>query len=335
MLTKKTFWFSLMLYGVFALLCLMIMPFIGAEPIAIDTLLSDISEPREAWSIDMRIFYYQRLPRVILGFLVGGALAVTGCVFQVMLRNPLAAPSTLGITAGGALGAVLIISVPSLSIIWGPIGTLQIAAFVGSLLIVLLIYAMARRRHSLSIHTLLLAGVTLGIVCSALCLLIRYLAHPDLLVAMDRWTMGGLETTGYRDLALLLPLLLPGLGLLLRQMDKLNHLSMGEEMAYGYGLDVRRLQKICFFAGSMATAAVVSTAGPIFFVGLIVPHIVRQISGYDHRIVLPGAFLTGGGFLVLCDTFARTLIAPTELPVGIITAILGGPFFIYLLMRKI
>jgi iron complex transport system permease protein len=183
-------------------------------------------------------------------------------------------------------------------------------------------------------NTLLLAGVTVSILCGAMTQLIRYLASPNQMVMMDHWMMGGLDVIGYRELSALLPLLLPGLTLLLSQMGTLNHLSLGEEMALGQGIDVATVQKLSFIGGGLATTGAVSLAGPIGFVGLLVPHAVRRLSGFDHRILLPGSFLAGGAFLVACDTVARTVVSPTEMPVGIITALVGGPFFVYLLLKK-
>lgn len=333
-LTFRRCTIAVALYAIFAVAVLCVAPFVGSVSIDAGRAMSEISLDRAEWSIDTRILIDQRLARVLLGFLVGGALALVGSVFQVIFRNPLAAPSTLGITAGGAVGAAIAICVSGLNIRLGPFSSVQLFALAGSIAALGLIYLVARRSNGLSMHTLLLAGVTVGIFCGALILLIQYLADPHRLMMMDRWMMGGLDVVGYRQLAGLLPLLLPGAGLLFMQMSALNHLSLGEEMALGHGVEVAGVQKCSFLGGALTIAAAVSLAGPITFVGLIVPHIVRRISGYDHRIVLPGSFLAGGALLVACDTIARTLLAPTEMPVGIITALVGGPFFIYLLLKK-
>lgn len=185
----------------------------------------------------------------------------------------------------------------------------------------------------MSMNTLLLAGVTISILCAGAVMLVRYVMNPNLLVQVDRWMMGGLDVVGYEKLGGILPFLLPGLGLLFLQARALNHLALGEEMARGHGVEVSAVQKEAFIGGGIATAAVVSLAGPIGFVGLIVPHAVRRLSGYDHRMVLPGSFLLGGAALAACDTVARTVIAPAQMPVGIITALIGGPIFIFLLLR--
>lgn len=332
-LTRGRYYRILSGYLAGAVLVLLLTPFFGSEPVRLKVILSDLTSSA-AWNIDTTIFVYHRLPRVLLGFMVGGSLALVGSVFQVILRNPLAAPYTLGVTGGGSVGAVLAISIPQLSMSLGLFSSVQIMGLIGSSLAMLFIYAMARRSDGISMNTLLLSGVTIGILCVALMMLIRYIADPHRLVAMDRWLMGGLDIAGFGEIAALFPLLLPGLGILFIQTGSLNHLSLGDQMAQGYGVDIAAIQRWCFIGGSVTTAAVVSVAGPIAFVGLLVPHAVRMLSGYDHRIVLPAAFLTGGAFLTLCDSLARTLVAPTEMPVGIITALLGGPFFIFLLLKR-
>lgn len=305
----------------YALPCLVVLgiaPFVGSQA----------TTPEILWGL--------RVPRVLLGLLAGGTLALVGASLQVILRNPLATPYTLGVTGGGALGAVIAISIPGLQMTLRPLAfsTVQLFALAGCAATLLLIYAFARRPQGISTTLLLLAGVTIGILCGALMLLVRYLASPNLLVAMDRWVMGGLDEPGYRGLAALAPFLLPGLGLLALQIPTLNHLSLGEDMAAGHGVDVAAVHREVFFGAGLATAAVVSVTGPIGFVGLIVPHAVRRLSGFDHRIVLPASFLLGGAFLVACDTLARLVVAPSEMPVGILTALVGGPVFIGILLRR-
>jgi len=280
-----------------------------------------------------KVFWTLRVPRVLLGLLTGGTLALVGASLQVVLRNPLATPYTLGATGGGALGAVVAIAAPGLAMSFGPFTSVQVFSLVGCGATLALIYAMARRPGGIAMSTLLLAGVTVGILCGALILLVRYLTNPNLLVAMDRWIMGGLDVAGYGEVASVLPFLLPGLGLLALQAPSLNHLSLGEEMAAGHGVDVGALHREVFLGAGLATAAVVSATGPIAFVGLIVPHAVRRLSGFDHRVVLPASFLLGGAFLVACDAAARILVQSAEMPVGIVTALVGGPIFIRILLR--
>jgi len=280
------------------------------------------------------ILWELRVPRVALGFLAGGSLAMAGAALQVALRNPLAEPYTLGVASAGALGAVVAIMLPGLAVALGPLSSIQLFSLAGCGLALGLIYTLARRPQGISMSMLLLAGVTVGILCGALILFVRFLAKPTILVAMERWVMGGLDVYGTRDLAALMPFLLPGLGLLVLRAPSLSHLSLGEEMAAGHGVDVAAVHRDVFLGAGLATAAVVSVTGPIGFVGLLVPHAVRRLSGFDHRVVLPASFLVGGAFLVACDALARTVLAPAEMPVGILTALVGGPLFIRILLKR-
>ncbi len=325
--------YILCLYILFAIVAMLLCPFIGAESLDIQSILKDFQNGTIS-EIDTDIFISQRLPRVFLAFLTGATLAVVGNTFQIILRNSLASPYTLGVTGGAAVGAYLAIAFPVLNIGIGYFSSVQLMSMLGAGLIVALIYAVSRKHSGISMNTLLLAGVTIGIMCGAFMLLIRYLTNPNLLVSLDRWTMGRLDIIGFKALYSICPLVVSGLALVFLQTRGLNHISLGEEMALGHGVDVYHVQKCSFTGGSIATAAVVSVAGPIAFIGLIVPHLVRKLSGYDNRIVMFGSFFLGGGFLVLCDTLARTIVAPTEIPVGIITALIGGPCFIYLLIRN-
>lgn len=327
-LTRRGMAFALAGYALFFTLCLGVTPLIGGEPIDLSVAFQHPD------SEDASILFYQRIPRVILAALVGGALAVVGACLQGVFRNPLAEPYTLGITGGSAVGAVLAIVIPSLNFSWGLFSTVQATSLLGAAMALGFIYSVARRTEGVAMNTLLLAGVTISILCGGMILMLRYLASPSYLMEMDRWLMGGLDVVGYRELASLLPLLLPGLWLLFSRMVEINHLTLGREMAMGHGVDVGSAQRRVFFGGGLTTAAVVSVAGPIGFVGLIAPHAARRLSGYDHRVILPASFLLGGAFLTLCDALARTVLAPREIPVGVITAMVGGPLFIYILLRR-
>ncbi|MEF8788042.1 MAG: iron ABC transporter permease [Planctomycetota bacterium] len=280
------------------------------------------------------IVFYERLPRVLMALLAGGALAVAGTVFQALLNNPLATPHTLGVSAGGSLGAIIAISFPLPLLSIGPATSVQFFAMAGAIVNMAVIYLLARRARHLSTFKLLLAGVTLGLIASAMIMFVRYLSDPHKLVMVDRWLMGGLDVQGYRSLAAVLPFAVPALAVLLSEANALNQLSFGRELAAGRGVDVGLLQKEVFLAGSILTASVVSVAGPIGFVGLIVPHAFRMMVGPNHRYLLAGSFFGGGILLVVADSFARTIFAPSELPVGILTAMMGGPFFLFLLTRR-
>lgn len=332
MLTRKRFVLLMAGYGLLSVVVLAGAPFFGSERLAIANITNAIFS--HIPHVDADIFFYHRIPRVLLAFLVGGTLALAGSSLQVILRNPLAEPFILGISGAGAVGAVIIISVPGLSIYLGPISSVNLFSLLGCILCVGAIYLLARSPLGISMTTILLAGVTINILCGAAILLVRYIVSPHLLVAMDRWMMGGLDVVGYRELLSLLPLLLPGLLLLFLQGHVLNQLAFNEEMAIGHGVNVGSVQKQVFLGTGLATAAAVSLAGPIGFVGLIIPHAVRRLSGVDHRVVLPASFFLGGAFLTICDLFARTVVAPTEMPVGIITAIIGGPVFFRILLKR-
>jgi len=321
---------KVILFGILFLITAAAVPWIGSESISVTAVIRFLQGDGNPYG---SIFWFQRIPRVLLALFAGGALSMVGACFQVVFRNPLVEPYTLGVSGGSALGAFLAISIPSLWITWGPFSSVQALAVLGAAASLGLIYALSRRREGLSVTTLLLAGITISIICSGAILLLTYLAHPNALVIFQRWMMGGLDIIGYRELLGFSPLLLFGLGLLLFHANDMNHLALGDEMAQGHGVPVRRVQKHVFLGGGLATAGVVSLVGPIGFVGLIVPHAVRRLVGFDQRCVLPSSFFLGGILLALCDTAARTLLAPTELPVGIITALIGGPLFIRLLLR--
>lgn len=332
--SKKTIGsYSILLYLLFAVLVLVICPLVGSESLDIKVIVRDLLS-KNVSQIDTDIFINQRLPRILLAFLTGAVLAVAGNTFQVILRNPLATPYTLGITGGASVGAYLAIAFPFLNVSVGKFSSVQLMAIAGAAVIGLVIYAASRKKNGLSMHTMLLAGVTIGIMCGAFIILIKYLTNPDLLIALDRWTMGRLDTIGYDSFYSVFPLAIAGLLMIAFHLRSLNHISLGEEMALGHGVDVSSVQKYCFIGASVATAAVVSTVGPIGFVGLIVPHMVRYLSGYDNRGLMIGCICLGGAFLVICDAMARTIISPAEIPVGVITALIGGPCFIYLLIKR-
>ncbi len=280
------------------------------------------------------IFFYQRIPRVLLALLAGGTLALVGASFQVLFRNPLVEPYTLGISGGAALGAFLAIAIPALWKAWGPFSSVQLMALLGTTFCLTLIYFLSRRPQGISVYVLLLAGVTISIMSGGAILFLTYLTSPNALVVFHRWMMGGVDVIGYRELTTMTPLLFPGLALLLYHSNDLNHIALGEEMAFGHGVDVKKVLRNVFIGGGLATASVVSMVGPIGFIGLITPHAVRRLIGHDQRNVLPCSFFLGGAALAACDCVARTVLAPTELPVGIITALVGGPLFIHLLVSR-
>lgn len=197
-----------------------------------------------------------------------------------------------------------------------------------------MIFIVSQRRSGMGAQTLLLGGVTISVLSGGIIMLAIYFISPYKYIMFTRWMMGGLDVSGYAPLFSFLILGGPGVLLLGSLMREYNHLSLGEEMALGHGVDVRRVKWRTLAGAGLATAACVSVAGPIGFIGMIIPHVVRHFSGFDNRIVMPAAFLTGAAVLALCDGVARTVLAPTEIPVGVITAVAGGPVFLYLLMRR-
>ncbi|OFW08237.1 MAG: iron ABC transporter [Acidobacteria bacterium RIFCSPLOWO2_02_FULL_67_36] len=283
---------------------------------------------------DAQIFFIARLPRTLAGALVGAMLASAGVVLQGLLRNPLATPFTLGVSAGAALGAMLAITF-GWSFAWLGVPAAPAASFIGSMAAVGVVYALARARHrGISTNVLLLAGVTMNAFFSALILFVQYFANFAETYRILRWLMGDLDISSYEPLVTALPLAVVSLAVFAWLARPLNLLSLGPESAETHGLDVTRAQRAAFFSASLATGAAVSVGGPIGFIGIIIPHLVRLLVGSDHRIVLPASALFGAAFLIACDLVARTVMAPIELPVGVITALIGGPFFLWLLVRK-
>jgi iron complex transport system permease protein len=305
-------------------------PFVGMEPIDPRTLWRGAADPAR-----LDILWQIRIPRVLLAFLAGSALAVSGAAFQAMFRNPLAEPFTLGVSSGAALGASVCLHLGWQFSALGVSAT-SLSALAGSLAAILLVYGLTRVRRGFSVGTMLLAGVAVSFFFSSMILFLQYLSDLTRTFRMLRWVMGGMETVvGFSDLLAVLPFAVSGMLIVLYLTHDLNQLATGEELASSRGVDVNRAKLLVFFATSMMVGAVVAACGPIGFVGLMVPHICRLLVGPDHRLLLPASLAAGGTFLTLCDTVARTVIAPSELPVGIITALLGGPFFLALLLGRV
>lgn len=326
-LTPRRF---LLLMTAAALVCLVTMavaPLIGST--AVDPLRA-FGDPN---SLDAQILFRARLPRVLFAAVVGAALAASGVVFQAILRNPLACPFTLGVSGGASVGAVLAIRLGWHVEILG-VFFLPIASLLGAFAVAGVVYALSMSQRRFSPVTLLLSGVILNFVCSAGILLVHYFADFTQSFLMLRWMMGGLDVFDYGALVSVAPFLLAGGALLVYISRYLNVLSAGDEWAASRGLDVRRLISLEYFGASLVTGSVIAYSGPIGFVGLIVPHALRLLVGADHRLLLPLSMFAGASFLIACDTMARTVLAPTELPVGVITAMLGGPFFLWLLLSR-
>jgi iron complex transport system permease protein len=272
-----------------------------------------------------------RLPRVLMALVAGAGLAVAGVVFQAILKNPLADPFILGVSSGAALGTVIGSLVGWLSPIWGD----RLFAFVGALVTVLIVFRAARLKERLYPNTMLLVGVIINSFFSAAIMCIISLAKADRIQSIFFWLMGDLSLVSYGSVALVAVVTLAASVVIYYYARPMNLFLFGEESAASLGVDVERTKRVLFVVASIVTAAVVSSVGVIGFVGLIIPHMVRMVTGPDHRVLVPASILLGGAFLVVSDTAARTIVSPLELPVGVLTALLGSPFFIYLLRRSL
>ncbi len=312
----------------------------GAQPIGMgvvmQTLVAGVRDGQagiESAGVPGVIVWQVRLPRILLAFLVGGSLAGVGVALQALLRNPLAEPFVLGISSGAAFGATLAMLLGVGNTFLG-VSTLPLWAFAGGLLAIMVVYRISVAYRMLSVHTLLLAGVILNALFSALIMFAISIADPTQAFKMMLWLMGTLTVPEFWTLLTLLVYLACGFLILFWLARPLNILTLGDESARSLGVEVDRIKKLVFVTSALVTGAVVSIAGLIGFVGMVVPHAVRMIVGADHRLLLPVAALAGGAFLTVADTVARTALAPTELPVGVVTALIGGPFFIYLLVQR-
>ena len=272
-----------------------------------------------------------RLPRAVLAILIGGGLAVAGAVFQALLRNPLAEPYILGVSGGAAVGAVAVIAFAASAPAW----VLPLAAFVGGIGTIALVFRIAAAvGRALDTRVLLLAGVVVGAFFNAVILLLLTLADVETFRSAVFWMMGSLASATWASVGLLALYLAPALVVLLALARPLNLMAVGEESALYLGTRVERVKRSAYLVASLLVAAGVAAAGVIGFVGLIVPHALRLLWGGDHRLLLPGSAIAGGAFLLLADTLARTVAAPGELPVGVVTALIGVPVFVVLLTRR-
>lgn len=281
------------------------------------------------------ILGYLRLPRALLAALVGGLLAVCGTATQGLFRNSLADPSLIGVSAGAAAGAsgVIVLLNDVQWSLWG-LSLVSLGAFAGGLLVVLLVYRLASSATGTSVVTMLLAGMALTFLAGALTSLLEFIADNEMLRRISLWRMGGLDGADPLRVGVLAVVTSGIVLVLLRQRQALNALLLGESEARHLGVDVQGLQRTVIVCVALGMGVAVATAGTIAFIGLVVPHMVRMLVGPDHRYVLPLAGFVGATLLVLADTFARSVMAPTELPVGLVTAFIGAPVFISLLRQR-
>lgn len=287
---------------------------------------------------DRIIVFDIRLPRAILGFLIGASLAVSGAIMQGLFRNPLADPGLVGISAGASFGAVVMIVLGGtlaapLAMALG-IYALPMAAFAGGLLTTLLLYRIATQNGQTSVATMLLAGIALGALAMAITGVLIYMADDKQLRDLTFWGMGSLSGATWMKVTAAGPIILLSLLSIPFIARGLNAMTLGEAAAFHIGVPVQRLKTIAIIVVAAATGASVAVSGGIGFVGIVVPHVLRMLIGPDHRYLLPASALLGGTLLILADVLARTIVVPAEMPIGIITAAVGAPFFLWILLRN-
>ena len=333
-------------FGLGALLCLAIaLVALGRGPVAIAPervvaiLMARLTGEGDALAgRDALVVLNIRLPRVLLGLMIGAALAVSGALMQGLFRNPLADPGLVGVSSGAALAAAVTIVLGD-RILAGtglqlPFAALPVGAFCGGLIATIILYLIATRQGRTAVATMLLAGIALGALTGAFTGLLSFISDDRQLRDLTFWSLGSLGGASWTKLAVTAPVLL-GLLLAAPLLGRgLNALMLGEAEAYHLGLPVQRIKALAILLVALAVGASVATAGVIGFVGIVVPHLVRLAVGADHRALLPLSALGGAALLVAADTVARLVVAPAELPIGIVTAALGAPFFLWLLLRR-
>ncbi len=311
---RKVFWCAIAL-----LVVALLAPLIGSAHISLSAAIAGVTPDHE-------IFFYARLPRVLLSLLAGAGLAVTGVVFQAILRDPLAEPYTLGVSSGASVGAVLAVCLG--------FRATSLAALVGAVAVMAVVLGMANEGRRISSFTLLLTGVTMNSLCFAIILFLHSVASFAQSFAISRWLMGGIEAVEYSTLAWFAVVILSVSAGIIVYAPAWNLISLGEDWASSRGVKAGTMTVFGFLAGSVLTAVTTSLCGPIGFVGLIVPHALRLWLGADHRVLLPCSLLLGAAFLGVCDTLSRVVLSPVEIPVGVVTAICGAPFFLWLLRTR-
>lgn len=311
--------------------------FIGAvdlPPARVLAALAALVSPRAPADPALAVITIIRLPRVLLAIVVGAALAVAGAAMQGLFRNPLADPGLIGVSSGAALGAVLVIVLGDyLPLPSGPMA-LPVAAAGGGLVATAVVYRLGRRAGQTDVATLLLAGIAVGAIAGAGTGLLTFLADDNELRSLTFWLMGSLSGAGWPQLAIAAPAMLICTGALTALGRPLNAFLLGEDVAHHLGYAVERMKALTVVLCAVAVGAAVAVTGVIAFVGLVVPHLLRLAVGADHRLLLPACALLGAAGLLAADTAARTVISPAELPIGILTTLIGGPFFLYLLLRR-
>ena len=318
----------LFIFVVLSIGALMLLPFVGAPPVGFDVLLNPAGAGRAAV-----VYWHIRLPRCIMAFLAGAGLSAAGMVFQCLFQNALASPFTLGVTGGASFAAALYVKVGLAFNLFAVTG-LSLAAFVGALVAMILVLGLSKSVKGEGPAHVLLAGLAVNFSFTGAISFVQYLSDYSGSFRIIRWLMGGLEVAGFESVVHLLPPVLIGIAATIYFMRELNLITTGEEVAMSRGVNVAGVKQILFVTTSLMVGGVVSFCGPIGFVGIMAPHIARLFVGSDHRYLIPASILFGGLFLTLSDTVARLVISPAELPVGVMTSLFGGPFFLWLLIRN-
>jgi len=322
---RSRLFFILALLTVYCVL-LIILPLIGIKNYSLSTYFDSAEK-----SLDAHILYNIRLPRVILAYIAGAILALGGMVFQSIFRNPLATPFTLGVSSGCSFGAALYLSGFLPFTLFNADGRF-VSALMGGVIASLFVYLVTRAKKEFHGTFMLLAGVAVTLFFSSMVMLIQYLSNFYQTFMIFRWLVGGLDTVSYVSILKLMPVTLGGFLVIFIYSPELDLMLMGDEIASSKGLSVRKFKLIIFSIVSLMISFVVAVCGPIAFVGMIVPHICRLVIGPKHKYLTLFCVLAGGIFLAVSDTLARSILPPTDLPVGIITAFLGGPFFLWILL---
>jgi len=320
----KSVGYRLALVITLSVITLLLAPCIGMETIVP---LSINNSPMQ-----MEIFMQLRLPRVLIAFCAGAGLSLAGVVFQAMFRNPLADPFTLGIASGASCGAAFTVIMGLCGTIIG-VSTVTLGAFAGSIVATLLLFGFTAWRRTTDKLTMLLAGVALSFLFSSLLMFFQYLSNVHDSFFIVRWLMGGVETVGYGSLLSLILFEFMGIAIIFVSLPNLDHLLTGDDIAKSRGVDITSVRISLLIATTLLIGSIVAVCGPIGFVGLIVPHFSRSLFSYRHTVAAPVSMVAGGTLLVWADTIARTIVAPTEIPVGVITALIGTPVFIWFLIH--
>jgi iron complex transport system permease protein len=315
--------FKILLLGIASILIICVCPFFGMNVISPLELLHN--------SLQTNIFFSLRLPRTFAAFLAGSGLSLCGMVFQAMFRNPLAEPFTLGVASGASCGAALTILF-GFELNWFGISGTSIGAFSGAFVAIFFVYEFSKVSKKSDSFTMLLAGIAVSFMFSSILMFCQYLSNMRDSFQIVRWLMGGLEVFGYDSVIIMLIFIILGAIIIVWKLPELDHLLTGDDLAKSRGISVSKTKAYLLFATTLIVGIIVANCGPIGFVGLIIPYFARRYFVLNHRVLGPATFLIGGMFLLIADTFSRMIIAPAEIPVGVITAIFGAPFFLWILL---